>query len=172
MCLSDSPLLLQLGKLQIKTEQRDKRENLFSSSLFGTTNLTQNQASILATSVRKVKNRSGLIEKRPVTCLECGEEFCFTRGCSDFNYDMFVRVPVNPTTSNAAIGIKSGGAAGGGLGKSRRKKKGSSPDRSVAKKKPGNNKGKFKRHETKDTKEKKKDMKPKRKSSPSKKKKT
>lgn len=158
----------QLGKLQIKTEQRDKRENLFSSSLFGTTNLTQNQASILATSVRKVKNRSGLIEKRPVTCLECGEEFCFTRGCSDFNYDMFVRVPVNPTSH--PIGAKPG-AGGGALGKSRRKKKGLSPDRSV-KKKAGNNKGKFKRQETKDTKEKKKDpTKPKRKTSPSKKKK-
>lgn len=87
---------LQLGKLQIKTEQRDKRENLFSNSLFGTTHLSQNQASLLSTAVRKVKNRSGLIEKRPVTCLECSEEFCFN-GCGDFNYDLFVRVPVYPT---------------------------------------------------------------------------
>lgn len=154
----------QLGKLQIKTEQRDKRDNLFSSSLFGTTNLTQNQASLLATAVRKVKNRSGLIEKRPITCLECSEEFCLSRGCSDFNYDLFVRVPV----SQAAQQILVKSSTGGGLSKSRRKKKGVSPDRSVKKK---SGKGKFKRQDTSgNSKDKKKETKPKKKVGPSKKK--
>lgn len=147
---------LKLGKLQIKTEQRDKRENLFSSSLFGTTNLTQNQASLLATSVRKVKNRSGLIEKRPVTCLECSEEFCFNRGCGDCSYDLFVRVPVNPAVTKPIVG------AGGGFPKGR--KGGKSPDRSIKKgKKPA--KAKAKRPDNND-KDQKKKGKPKRKISP------
>lgn len=152
--------LVELGKLQIKTEQKDKRENLFSSSLFGSTNLTQNQASLLATSVRKVKNRSGLIEKRPVTCLECSEEFCFNRGCGDCSYDLFVRVPVN-TTAQPAIGKPGTGAFPKG------RKSGKSPDRSIKKgKKP--TKGKVKRQDTNADKDKKKG-KPKSKSSPSKK---
>lgn len=127
--------------MQIKTEQKDKRENLFSSSLFGSTNLTQNQASLLATSVRKVKNRSGLIEKRPVTCLECSEEFCFNRGCGDCSYDLFVRVPVNAVPKPVAAKSSSGFPKG--------RKGAKSPDRSTKKgKKQG--KGKVKRQETTD----------------------
>ncbi|XP_058823008.1 uncharacterized protein LOC131684295 [Topomyia yanbarensis] len=66
--------LVELGKLQIKTEQRDKRENQLSSS------------------VRKVKNRSGIIESRVFTCHECLEEFCNGKVCLDFNYDLYTRV--------------------------------------------------------------------------------
>ena len=87
--------------------------------------------------MRKVKNRSGLIEKRPVTCLECGEEFCFNRGCGDCSYDLFVRVPVQ--TPSVAVAMKSGGGFPG-------RKGAKSPERSIKKgKKPG--KGKAKGHE-------------------------
>lgn len=109
---------MQLGKLQLKTEQRDKRENLFSNSLFGTTNLSQTQASLLSTAVRKVKNRSGLVEKRPITCLECSEEFCFNKGCGDFNYDLFVRVPVHQTPQ---VVVKPGVTASGPKGRTKKK---------------------------------------------------
>ncbi|XP_058452688.1 uncharacterized protein LOC131431157 [Malaya genurostris] len=81
--------LVELGKLQIKTEQRDKRENQLSSS------------------VRKVKNRSGIIESRVFTCHECLEEFCNGKVCLDFNYDLYTRVvpkmPIQKTNSQQQL---------------------------------------------------------------------
>lgn len=50
--------LIEMGKLQLKTELRDKREYTLNAA------------------VRKVKNKSGVIEMRPFTCPECSEEFC------------------------------------------------------------------------------------------------
>uniref|UniRef100_T1H6G5 Uncharacterized protein n=1 Tax=Megaselia scalaris TaxID=36166 RepID=T1H6G5_MEGSC len=50
--------LVEMGKLQLKTEARDKRE------------------AILNPSIKKVKNKSGIIETRLITCSECGEELC------------------------------------------------------------------------------------------------
>ncbi|XP_055641520.1 uncharacterized protein LOC129778575 [Toxorhynchites rutilus septentrionalis] len=81
--------LVELGKLQIKTEQRDKRENQLSSS------------------VRKVKNKSGIIESRIYSCSECMEEFCNGKVCLDFNYDLYTRVmpkaPIQKTNSQQQI---------------------------------------------------------------------
>lgn len=80
---------MELGKLQIKTEQRDKRENQ------------------LSTSVRKVKNKSGIIESRIFTCNECAEEFCNGKVCLDFNYDLYTRIapkaPIVKTNSQQQI---------------------------------------------------------------------
>ncbi|XP_050079059.1 uncharacterized protein LOC126565892 [Anopheles maculipalpis] len=94
--------LVELGKLQIKTIQRDKRENL------------------LATSVRKVKNRSGIIESRVFTCNECMEEFCNGKTCADFNYDLYTRVvpkvPLLKTNSQQQLSLNGGGLGGGGGG--------------------------------------------------------
>ncbi|XP_052896128.1 uncharacterized protein LOC128303274 [Anopheles moucheti] len=94
--------LVELGKLQIKTIQRDKRENL------------------LATSVRKVKNRSGIIESRVFTCNECMEEFCNGKTCADFNYDLYTRVvpkaPLLKTNSQQQLSLN-GGSGGGGAGR-------------------------------------------------------
>ncbi|XP_052865831.1 keratin, type II cytoskeletal 1 [Anopheles cruzii] len=97
--------LVELGKLQIKTIQRDKRENL------------------LATSIRKVKNRSGIIESRVFTCNECLEEFCNGKTCADFNYDLYTRivpkVPLLKTSSQQQLALTggAGGAAGAGAGR-------------------------------------------------------
>uniref|UniRef100_A0A6E8VWH4 Uncharacterized protein n=2 Tax=gambiae species complex TaxID=44542 RepID=A0A6E8VWH4_ANOCL len=96
--------LVELGKLQIKTIQRDKRENL------------------LATSVRKVKNRSGIIESRVFTCNECMEEFCNGKTCADFNYDLYTRivpkVPLLKTNSQQQLSLNGGGGGlGGGAGR-------------------------------------------------------
>ncbi|XP_035905597.1 keratin, type II cytoskeletal 1 [Anopheles stephensi] len=95
--------LVELGKLQIKTIQRDKRENL------------------LATSVRKVKNRSGIIESRVFTCNECMEEFCNGKTCADFNYDLYTRVvpkvPLLKTNSQQQLSLNGGGTGGGGAGR-------------------------------------------------------
>jgi hypothetical protein len=50
--------LVELGKLEIKTEARDRRECMMN------------------TLIRKVKNKAGVIETRIFSCFECGEEFC------------------------------------------------------------------------------------------------
>lgn len=79
--MSPSPgRLIELGKLDLKTSQRDKREAVNSG-------------------VRKIKNKSGIIEMRAALCAECGEEYCDGRACLDFNYDLYVRVipkPIQP----------------------------------------------------------------------------
>uniref|UniRef100_A0A182QJK0 Uncharacterized protein n=1 Tax=Anopheles farauti TaxID=69004 RepID=A0A182QJK0_9DIPT len=91
--------LVELGKLQIKTIQRDKRENLLASSL------------------RKVKNRSGIIESRVFTCNECMEEFCNGKTCADFNYDLYTRivpkVPLLKTNSQQQLSLNGGGGGAG-----------------------------------------------------------
>lgn len=66
--------MIELGKLQIRTEQRDKRESL--------SNLV----------VKKVKNKSGIVEIRPITCVECSEEYCNGKTCIEFNYDLYTRI--------------------------------------------------------------------------------
>lgn len=65
---------MELGKLQLRTELRDKREYAQNAS------------------VRKCKNKSGVIETRPFTCPECSEEFCTGRSCCDFSYELYTRV--------------------------------------------------------------------------------
>lgn len=78
--------LIELGKLDLKTSQRDKRE-------------------ALASGVRKIKNKSGIIETRAALCAECGEEYCDGRACLDFNYDLYVRVvpkPIQPFKGKAS----------------------------------------------------------------------
>lgn len=68
--------LVELGKLQIKSEVREKREAIQNPFL------------------KKVKTRSGIIETRIMTCSDCLEEFCNSNYCNDFNYDLYLRVPV------------------------------------------------------------------------------
>lgn len=68
--------LIEMGKLQIKTETIDKKVN----------------APVNTT--RKFKNKAGVIETRITTCPECFEEFCFGKVCAEFNYDLFTRVPI------------------------------------------------------------------------------
>lgn len=50
--------MIELGKSELKTKARDKREYAKNTML------------------KKTKNRSGVTETRIVTCGECGEEFC------------------------------------------------------------------------------------------------
>jgi len=68
--------LIEMGKLQIKTEVADKKVNAPTAT------------------TRKFKNKAGVIETRFTTCNECGEEFCLGTSCSEFNYDLFARVPI------------------------------------------------------------------------------
>lgn len=85
-----------MGKLQIRTEQRDKRE------------FTSNPV------VKKVKNKSGVVEMRPITCAECSEEYCNGRTCIEFNYDLYTRIipkdtakiVASKTTENDSSGAK------------------------------------------------------------------
>lgn len=69
-----SDRLIELGKLELKTAQRDKHEYSINST------------------IRKVKNKSGIVETRANTCIECSEEYCDGRTCLDFNYDLYVRI--------------------------------------------------------------------------------
>lgn len=68
--------IIEMGKLQIKTEMNDKKVNAPSVT------------------TRKFKNKAGVVETRFVTCGECMEEFCLGKSCGEFNYDMFTRVPI------------------------------------------------------------------------------
>lgn len=71
-----------MGKLQIKTELRDKREYIINAA------------------IRKVKNKSGVMETRVFTCSECSEEYCMSRNCLDFSYDLYTRVVPKITPLN------------------------------------------------------------------------
>jgi hypothetical protein len=66
--------LVELRKQEIKTEVRDRREHMMN------------------TLIRKVKNKAGVIETRIFACLECGEEFCNGKSCSEFSYESFTRI--------------------------------------------------------------------------------
>lgn len=68
--------LIEMGKLQIKTEAMDKKVNAPVNTM------------------RKFKNKAGVIETRITTCAECGEEFCLGGVCAEFNYDLFARIPI------------------------------------------------------------------------------
>lgn len=76
--------MIELGKLQIRTEQRDKREHMSNPV------------------VKKVKNKSGVVEMRPITCAECSEEYCNGRTCIEFNYDLYTRIIPKDTTKTLA----------------------------------------------------------------------
>ncbi|RVE54104.1 hypothetical protein evm_001227 [Chilo suppressalis] len=72
--------LIELGKAELKTKAREKRE------------LAKNNM------IRKTKNRSGVTETRIVSCSECGEEYCNGKWCVITNYDMFARLKVEVET--------------------------------------------------------------------------
>lgn len=50
--------MVEMGKLQLKTEQRDRRELMLNNG------------------IKKLKNKSGIVETRLQTCSDCGEELC------------------------------------------------------------------------------------------------
>lgn len=105
--------MVEMGKLQLKTEQRDRREFMLNNG------------------IKKMKNKSGIVETRLQTCIECSEELCcgmitylfilyiysflktknifllFFKGqtCTEFSYDLFLRIepkiPKAKPTSNA-----------------------------------------------------------------------
>lgn len=52
--------------------------------------------------MKKVKNKSGVVEMRPITCAECSEEYCNGRTCLDFNYDLYTRITPKDTTKIVA----------------------------------------------------------------------
>ncbi|XP_022218316.1 uncharacterized protein LOC111071339 [Drosophila obscura] len=66
--------MVEMGKLELKTEARDRREFALNSC------------------VKKIKNKSGIVETRLMTCESCGEEMCCGKSCGDFNYDLYIRV--------------------------------------------------------------------------------
>lgn len=68
--------LIEMGKLQIKTDAADKKSNAPSNVM------------------KKFKNKAGVVETRIITCAECGEEYCLGNACGEFNYELFARVPI------------------------------------------------------------------------------
>ncbi|XP_047504238.1 uncharacterized protein LOC125049152 [Pieris napi] len=77
--------LIELGKSELRTRAKEKRENAKNNM------------------VRKIKNRSGVTETRVVSCAECGEEYCNGKMCTITNYDMFARLKldIEPKTRRA-----------------------------------------------------------------------
>ncbi|KAH8411126.1 hypothetical protein KR222_003842 [Zaprionus bogoriensis] len=66
--------MVEMGKLELKTEARDRREFALNNC------------------IKKIKNKSGIVETRVITCESCGEEMCWGKSCGDFNYDLYIRV--------------------------------------------------------------------------------
>ncbi|KAH8391121.1 hypothetical protein KR215_007348 [Drosophila sulfurigaster] len=66
--------MVEMGKLELKTEAKDRREFALNNC------------------IKKIKNKSGIVETRLVTCESCGEEMCWGKSCGDFNYDLYIRV--------------------------------------------------------------------------------
>lgn len=75
--------LVELGKSELRTKAKDKREYA-KNTMF-----------------RKTKNRSGVTETRIVSCPECGEEYCNGKMCAITNYDMFARLKVEVETKSS-----------------------------------------------------------------------
>lgn len=106
--------LVELGKLQLKTDSKDKREYALNSA------------------VRKVKNKSGVVESRVFTCPECSEEFCDGRSCCDFNYDLYTRVVPKPPPKPVAAA--NGAATKSALGAGKKKIKSGKGEKKKGKK--------------------------------------
>lgn len=51
--------MVEMGKLELKTEARDRREFALNNC------------------IKKIKNKSGIVETRLITCESCGEEMCW-----------------------------------------------------------------------------------------------
>lgn len=51
--------MVEMGKLELKTEARDRREFALNNC------------------IKKIKNKSGIVETRLITCDSCGEEMCW-----------------------------------------------------------------------------------------------
>uniref|UniRef100_A0A1A9ZTT4 Uncharacterized protein n=1 Tax=Glossina pallidipes TaxID=7398 RepID=A0A1A9ZTT4_GLOPL len=95
--------MIEMGKLQLKTEARDRKEFM------------------LNTCVRKLKNKSGIVETRLHTCPDCGEDLCYGKLCTEFSYELFGRIepkPLKPKppTSSPTKGKLNGRQKSGGIG--------------------------------------------------------
>ncbi|CAH0547985.1 unnamed protein product [Brassicogethes aeneus] len=77
--------LVELGKLEIKTRAQEKKQ--FASD----------------PQIRKIKNKSGVVEMRVVNCSQCGEDFCNGRNCSTFGYDAYARLPELPKSATKVL---------------------------------------------------------------------
>lgn len=86
--------LIELGKSELKTKAKDKREYAKN------------------TMVRKTKNRAGVTETRIVSCSECGEEYCNGKMCAIINYDMFARLKVEVETKASRVQLPQPQGAG------------------------------------------------------------
>lgn len=129
--------LIEMGKLQIKTENIDKKVNAPTNTM------------------RKFKNKAGVIETRIVTCAECGEEFCLGNTCGEFNYDLFARVPIkvapkkttehgsNKSTTSIIAKLM-------GTDKEKEKGKKSSSDKMIRPRRPRRKKSPIKKKESSD----------------------
>lgn len=97
---------------------------------------------MLNPAVRKVKNKSGVIETRVYTCADCSEEYCNGRTCMEFNYDLYTRItPKDPSKAAAAakaLEAAGGGSGSGGGGGKKFKKKSKSLDADKGKSKKRN----------------------------------
>ncbi|XP_066156897.1 uncharacterized protein [Euwallacea fornicatus] len=77
--------LVELGKLRNKSRASEKRQSQMDPQ------------------VRRIKNKSGVVEMRVVSCAECGEDFCNGKVCGLFGYDAFARLPELPIINQKVL---------------------------------------------------------------------
>jgi len=65
---------VEMGKLEMKTIMKERRSPV--------------------SSIKRSKNRAGIVETSVKICRECGEEYCFGEFCGDILYDSFVRIAI------------------------------------------------------------------------------
>ncbi|XP_024085737.1 uncharacterized protein LOC106663080 [Cimex lectularius] len=90
--------LVELGKLVLATQEKEKK-------------ITDESFK------RKMKNRSGVVETRYISCAECGEDFCQKESCTLFTYENFRREP-----EKEVLGKKEDSKRGRALSKTKNRK--------------------------------------------------
>lgn len=90
-----------MGKLQHRTWAKERRTPI--------------------NSIKRNKNRAGIVESSVKICGECGEEFCSGESCGDILYDSFIRVTIVPNQMKIKISPDSVGIISN-INKPRRKK--------------------------------------------------
>ncbi|XP_030765910.1 uncharacterized protein LOC115889950 [Sitophilus oryzae] len=121
--------LVELGKLENKSRAAEKRQFQLDPQ------------------IRKIKNKSGVVEMRVVSCAECGEDFCTGKTCSVFGYDSFTSQAEVLQTSQKVLSPTSGEKSKRKIkrksrSKSRGKRKGKSKSKSPKKRSASKNKSK------------------------------
>ncbi|KAH8309897.1 hypothetical protein KR067_012962 [Drosophila pandora] len=94
--------MVEMGKLELKTEVY-LRNFTNMKSISSKIQARDRREFALNNCVKKIKNKSGIVETRLMTCESCGEEMCCGKTCGDFNYDLYIRVEARVVKPKPAV---------------------------------------------------------------------